>query len=260
MASIKVRLLTYNILKGGKGREAQIVEVIRSVAPDVVVVQEVLEVDRFCQIATALGMSSYLAQNQGRVPLRVGLLSRLPVLDFHTLRLWPVWPGCLQATVQLADGHTLTVFGLHLAAYYPWFLEWWRVYQVRTLLRYIRRMAPGWHLLAGDFNTIAPGDRASLEQAPLWVKAQAWFQLGYIPRWALGSLINAGYADCFRKLHPEEDGFTLPSVHPQVRLDYVFAAPSLNNALRECRVITSPKTVTSASDHLPVLTEFGWKA
>jgi endonuclease/exonuclease/phosphatase family metal-dependent hydrolase len=260
MAPMKVRLLTYNILKGGKEREAQIVEVIRSVDPDVVVVQEVLEVDRFCQIATALGMSSYLAQNQGRLPLRVGLLSRLPVLDFHTLRLWPVWPGCLQATVQLANGHTLTVFGLHLAAYYPWFLEWWRVYQVRTLLRYIRRMAPGWHLLAGDFNTIAPGDRASLEQAPLWVKAQAWFQLGYIPRWALGSLINAGYADCFRKLHPEEDGFTLPSVHPQVRLDYVFAAPSLNNALRECRVITSPKTVTSASDHLPVLTEFGWKA
>jgi endonuclease/exonuclease/phosphatase family metal-dependent hydrolase len=260
MAPMKVRLLTYNILKGGKEREAQIVEVIRSVAPDVVVVQEVLDVDRFCQIATALGMSSYLAQNQGRLPLRVGLLSRLPVLDFHTLRLWPVWPGCLQATVQLANGRTLTVFGLHLAAYYPWFLEWWRVYQVRTLLRYIRRMAPGWHLLAGDFNTIAPGDRASLEQAPLWVKAQAWFQLGYIPRWALGSLINAGYADCFRKLHPEEDGFTLPSVHPQVRLDYVFAAPSLNNALRECRVITSPKTVTSASDHLPVLTEFGWKA
>jgi endonuclease/exonuclease/phosphatase family metal-dependent hydrolase len=260
MAPMKVRLLTYNILKGGKEREAQIIEVIRSVDPDVVVVQEVLEVDRFCQIATALGMSSYLAQNQGRLPLRVGLLSRLPVLDFHTLRLWPVWPGCLQATVQLANGHTLTVFGLHLAAYYPWFLEWWRVYQVRTLLRYIRRMAPGWHLLAGDFNTIAPGDRASLEQAPLWVKAQAWFQLGYIPRWALGSLINAGYADCFRKLHPEEDGFTLPSVHPQVRLDYVFAAPSLNNALRECRVITSPKTVTSASDHLPVLTEFGWKA
>jgi endonuclease/exonuclease/phosphatase family metal-dependent hydrolase len=257
---MKVRLLTYNILKGGKEREAQIIEVIRSVDPDVVVVQEVLEVDCFCQIATALGMSSYLAQNQGRLPLRVGLLSRLPVLDFHTLRLWPVWPGCLQATVQLANGHTLTVFGLHLAAYYPWFLEWWRVYQVRTLLRYIRRMAPGWHLLAGDFNTIAPGDRASLEQAPLWVKAQAWFQLGYIPRWALGSLINAGYADCFRKLHPEEDGFTLPSVHPQVRLDYVFAAPSLNNALRECRVITSPKTVTSASDHLPVLTEFGWKA
>jgi len=255
-----MRLLTYNILKGGQEREAEIVKVIRSVAPDMVVVQEVLDIGDFRQIATALGMSPYLAQNQGRLPLRVGLLSRLPVLDFHTLHLWPVWPSCLQATLQLANGHSLTVFGLHLAAYYPWFLEWWRTHQIRALLRYIRRAAPGWHLLAGDFNTIAPGDWASLEQAPLWVKAQAWFQLGYIPRWALRLLLDAGYVDCFRKLHPEEDGFTLPSVHPQVRLDYVFAAPPLNNALRECRVITLPKLVTSASDHLPVLTEFGWEA
>jgi endonuclease/exonuclease/phosphatase family metal-dependent hydrolase len=170
---MNLRLLTYNILKGGQEREAQIVEVIRSVAPDVVVVQEVLEVEPFWQIAAGLGMSPYLAQSQGRTPLRVCLLSRLPVLDFRTLRLWPVWPGCLQVTVRLANGHSLTVFGLHLAAYYPWFLEWWRAHQVRALLRYIRQAAPGWHVLTGDFNTIAPGDRASLGQAPLWVKAQA---------------------------------------------------------------------------------------
>jgi exonuclease III len=43
-----------------------------------------------------------------------------------------------------------------------------------------------------------------------------------------------------------------------VRLDYVFAAPPLKDAVRECRVIASPKEVTSASDHLPVVTEFGW--
>ena len=87
---MKIRLLTYNILKGGQEREAQIVEVIQSVAPDVVVVQEVLDVDHFRQIATALGVSPYLAQSQGRLPLRVGLLTRLPVLDFRTLRLWAV--------------------------------------------------------------------------------------------------------------------------------------------------------------------------
>jgi exodeoxyribonuclease III len=254
-----MRLLTYNILKGGQEREAQIVEVIQSVAPDVVVVQEVLEVYHFRQIATALGMSPYLAQSQGCIPLRVGLLSRLPILDFRTLRLWPVWPGCLQATVWLANGRSLTVFGLHLAAYYPWFLERWRTHQLRTLLRYIRRTAPRMHLLAGDFNAIAPGDRASLAEAPPWVKAQAWFQLGYIPRWTLRSLLDAGYVDCFRKLHPKKDGFTLPSPHPQVRLDYVFATPPLARTLRECRVITEPKTVASASDHLPLLAEFEWE-
>ena len=260
MASAGMRLLTYNILRGGQGREAEIVEVIRAVDPDVVVVQEALEVACFHRIATALEMSPYLAENRGRLPLRVGLLSRLPILDSRTLDLWPVWPSCLQASVQLANGAFLTVYGVHLAAYYPWFFERWRTHQVRSLLRYIRRTAPEHHLLAGDFNAIAPGDRASLAQAPLWVKAQAWFQLGYIPRWALGPLPEAGYVDCFRNLHPEEDGFTLPSPNPQVRLDYVFASPTLANTLRECRVVRAPKEVEVASDHLPVLAEFGWEA
>ena len=258
-APVRMRLMTYNILKGGHEREAEIVEVIEYVAPDVVVAQEVLDADNCQQIATALGMSPYLAQSQSRLPLRVGLLSRLPVLEFRTLHLWPLWPSCLQVTVRLANGHSLTVFGLHLAAYYPWFLELWRTHQIRALLGNIQRTAPGMHLLAGDFNTIAPGDQASLAEAPLWVKAQAWFQLGNIPRWALSSLVNAGYVDCFRKLHPKEEGFTLPSPRPQVRLDYVFATPALARTLRECRVITEPEKVALASDHLPELAEFEWE-
>jgi exodeoxyribonuclease-3 len=259
LASVKTRLLTYNILEGGHEREVEIVEVIKSVAPHVVVVQEVIEAARFRRIAAALGMSPCLAESRHRLPLRVGLLSRLPVLDFRTHHLWPIWPACLQASVQLANGYSLTVYGLHLAAYYPWFLEWWRTHQIRALLRHIRQTAPRQHLLAGDFNTIAPGDPASLAEAPLWVKAQTWFQLGHIPRWALKPLLDAGYVDCFRKLHPQEDGFTLPSPHPQVRLDYVFATPPLDKALHACRVVRSPREVVLASDHLPVLAEFGWE-
>jgi endonuclease/exonuclease/phosphatase (EEP) superfamily protein YafD len=240
---IKMRLLTYNILRGGQKREAEIIEVIQDIDPDVVVVQEALEVARFQRIAAALEMDPRLAESRRRLSIRGGLLSRLPVVGFRTLHLWPVWPSCFQATIQLTNGRSLTVFGLHLAAYYPWFFEWWRMYQVRALLRYILQTAPGQHLLAGDFNAIARGDRASLAEAPLWVKAQTWFQLGHIPRWALKPLLDAGYVDCFRRLHPEEDGFTLPSPRPQVRLDYIFAAPPLLDALRGCRVITSPGKV-----------------
>ena len=100
-----MRLLTYNILKGGEGREAQIVEVIRAAGADVVVVPEVRGVEHFRRIAAALGMAPRLAEGRrGRIPPRVGLLSRLPVLGFRTLRPWPVWPGCIEATVRPADG------------------------------------------------------------------------------------------------------------------------------------------------------------
>ena len=172
MASLKIRLVTYNILNGEYEREAEIVEVIKAVVPDVVVVLEVREVSYFRRIAAALGTTACLAERRHRLSSRVGLLSRLPILHFRTLHLWPVWPACLQAAVQLASACSLAVYGLHLAAYYSWPLEWWRTYQIRTLLRHIRQAAPGQHLLAGDFDTIAPGDQALLAEAPLWVKAQ----------------------------------------------------------------------------------------
>ncbi len=56
-----MRLLTYNIRKGGEGREAEIVEVIRAAAPHVVVVPEVRGVERFRRIAAELGMAPRLA-------------------------------------------------------------------------------------------------------------------------------------------------------------------------------------------------------
>jgi len=103
----------------------------------------------------------------------------------------------------------------------------------------------------------APKAGASLAGAPLWVRAQTWFQLGRVPRRALRLLLDAGYVDCFREMRPREDGFTLPSTGPRVRLDYVFAAPALAGALSGCRVVTEPAVAASASDHLPVMAEFG---
>ena len=42
-----------------------------------------------------------------------------------------------------------------------------------------------------------------------------------------------------------------------MRLDYVFATPPLTGILSECRVVTEPAVAASASDHLPVMAEFG---
>jgi endonuclease/exonuclease/phosphatase family metal-dependent hydrolase len=55
------RLMTYNILDGGEGREAAIIEVIREVAPDVVVLQEVMGPAVLERIATTLAMTHRLA-------------------------------------------------------------------------------------------------------------------------------------------------------------------------------------------------------
>jgi exodeoxyribonuclease-3 len=249
--------MTYNILDGGVGREAAISEVIRAAAPDVVVVQEVMQPALFERIAAALDMTPYLAPGPER-GRKVGLLSRLPILSARSHRPFGTWRPWLEVCLQLQDGQTLTIYGLHPVAFHPWFCELWRLWEVRSLLRHIRRSAPGAHLLAGDFNAIAPGDQAHFEGAPLWVKAQLWPQAGHPLRRALKLLLDAGYVDCFRALHPGEDGFTLPAQRPSIRLDYVFADPALGVHLRACRVVTEPEAVKTASDHLPVLAEFGF--
>ena len=249
------RLMTYNILDGGAGREAALTEVIRTAAPDVVVMPEVMQPTALERMASDLGMAWCVARGPER-GRKVGALSRLPVLGWRSLRSQWTWRECVEVSVRLSSGQPLTIYGLHLVAFHSWFFEWWRILEVRGLLEHIRRAAPGPHLLTGDFNAIAPGDRVAWEATPLWVKAQLWFQAGRVLRWALRPLLDAGYVDCFRALHPRDDGFTLPASDPKVRLDYVFADPALSVSLRECRVVTQPDAVKIASDHLPVLAEF----
>ncbi len=249
------QLMTYNILDGGAGREAALTEVVRTAAPDVVIMPEVMRPAVLERMASDLGMAWGVARGPER-GRKVGALSRLPMLALHSFRPPWMWRKCVEISVLLPGGQSLTIFGLHPVPFYSWFFEWWRVQEVRCLLEHIRRTAPGPHLLAGDFNAIAPGDRAVLEGAPLWVKAQLWFQAGRVLHWTLKPLLEAGYVDCFRALHPRDDGFTLPAPSPKVRLDYIFAAPALSASLRECRVVTQPDAVKTASDHLPVLAEF----
>jgi len=81
----------------------------------------------------------------------------------------------------------------------------------------------------------------------------------YAPRGTVSLLSSAGYIDCFRRANPSDPGFTCPAAAPAGRIDYVFASPELADRLATCSVLSSGENVTAeqASDHLPVLAEFG---
>ncbi len=51
------RLMTYNILDGGMGREAALIEVIRAAAPDVAVMPEIMQPAALERMASGLGMA-----------------------------------------------------------------------------------------------------------------------------------------------------------------------------------------------------------
>jgi exonuclease III len=162
----------------------------------------------------------------------------------------------LEATLELAPKQHLRVYGVHLVARPLVLLEMWRWWEIKTALHRIRPHMAKPCLLAGDFNAIGPGDPVNVGEWPHHLKRMLTWYGGRVPRWVVSEVKAAGFVDCFRSLHPHEDGFTLPTPLPNSRLDYILANEALTSRLIECRVVREPLAVEQASDHYPVVAEF----
>ncbi len=84
----------------------------------------------------------------------------------------------------------------------------------------------------------------------------------YARRGSINMLRKAGYIDCFRLKNPKDPGFTCPAASLAGRIDYIFASPELAERLSACYVVTEGNGLRGdeASDHLPVVAEFGESA
>ena len=61
------------------------------------------------------------------------------------------------------------------------------------------------------------------------------------------------YVDVWRKLHPDDPGFTFPIWDPHLRLDYAFTPERDVPRILSCEIACEPRVVLSASDHYPIL-------
>jgi endonuclease/exonuclease/phosphatase family metal-dependent hydrolase len=260
------RLMTYNTLNGGKGREELITEVIRANNPDVVILQELDGPVLLEALARQLDMHSFFAKANLQVLVdrrnfriaahNVGLLSRYPIVSSHSYRSFPLRRTLLEATIEYAPGQRLALYGVHLKAILLIGAEIWRLGEISLILRRIKKRQVDKCIVAGDFNTVAKGDHPNIHEFPKPMQTALKWQLGKIYRFAIPRLVKAGFTDCYRKLHPAEHGFTLPTPRPNTRLDYIFVSSALVPALRTCEVITTPEGVHKASDHYPVIAIF----
>lgn len=76
------RVMTYNILDDGVGREPLILEVMRAAQPDIVVLQEVGRLETAKMLAAALHLKLSFAGGNSRRHLAV--LSHFPILECHS--------------------------------------------------------------------------------------------------------------------------------------------------------------------------------
>jgi len=242
------RLLTYHILHGGIGRVDAIAKVIGACAPDLVLLQEATDVRTVERLAEATGM----AEGRTFQKQSLGFLSRRPVAFYQWIR-----PRISRhAFVEVVpEGERICVFGVHLAAVHAAWTERRRVLELRALLQSVERHRDRFHVLAGDFNTVAPGDEFELNRLPLRLRPLVWASGGRV-RWrTIQTVIDAGYVDAFRAHHPNEPGLTLPTHAPHIRLDYVFVPQRQSDRLVACDVVSSDDAV-GASDHFPVVADF----
>jgi endonuclease/exonuclease/phosphatase family metal-dependent hydrolase len=252
-----VRLLTYNIREGGVGRAEQIARVIEAANPDVVALQEARDpaiVDRIAKLAGFPHAGSRRLHS-------TGFLSRIPVMRHD----WRHPPGTRHALleVMLEDPYP-RLFVLHLRAWFSKWSERQRERELRGLLDGIREQlarehnAFAFHLLAGDFNALAPGEHFDSTPMPAWIRGMVWLSGRDIARSTIAMMQSDGYVDAWRTVHSDlasQPGYTFPVWSPHVRLDYVFTPVAYGTRITTCEVVTAPEEVRTASDHLPLLVE-----
>src|SRR5262249_53624971 len=181
----------------------------------------------------------------------VGYMSRLEVTHHE----WHKHRGARRAMLELAFADTSTrVFGVHLSPVHSNWMERRRVAELQGMLRAIAKYQEGFHVLAGDFNTLAPGERLDLHLLPPHLRFIALIGGGAIRWQTVQIMLDAAYADGFRLLHPDDKGHTFPTWSPHVRIDYLFVPNTAVARLKRCEVINGPIT-REASDHFPLLAE-----
>jgi endonuclease/exonuclease/phosphatase family metal-dependent hydrolase len=219
----EIRLLTYNI-HGLRDDVDAVSDVIRSLAPDVVCIQEAPRFMRWrskrAAIARKAGLVVATADRPAGLMLMTSLRARVVATHFTLLSKRP------QLHQRAVCAAVLDVGGTQ-----------WRVASVHLSLSGEERQA---HLpelwsaldLVGDAPLVVAGDINEEPDGPVWA--------------ALSSRLVDAWSTT-----KEGDGQTFSATSPHKRIDGIFVDSGVE--VLECRVVTDLPGVRVASDHLPVL-------
>lgn len=248
-----LRVLTYNLYLGGADRLEAIYTVLAHAQAEVIALTEADDPEVVATLAERLEMEYIWEKGSGE--RHIATLSRFPILTWNIYKTPPLTQAALETKLDLATKN-ISIYNVHLLPYLllPFEVRRWQA--MGKLLEVIQNRQPGPHLILGDLNTIAPGDRVLQRNNPLRMRQVMALQLNLIFRLALPRLLKVGYVDCFRRLYPQADGFTWTPGNLTTRYDYILADAALAPALRACRVIDDIEAVNRASDHLPLMAEF----
>src|SRR6266487_637787 len=132
-----LRVMTYNILNGGKNRETYILDVIQATKPDVVILEEVFDEEFLQFLSRPLGMTYHLGT--GNKKRKVALLSKLPIVSFKShYPSFPIWRNFIEAEIEYEPSRTIRMIGVHPIANLGIPFEIWRLWEAKYVTNHIR--------------------------------------------------------------------------------------------------------------------------
>jgi exodeoxyribonuclease-3 len=226
--------------------------------PDVLLLQELKATEFPALVFQALGYES--AAVTQKAYNGVAVLSRYPMETINTT-----------LAGDEADSHAryleLTIEGIRIVNIYlpngnPVGTEKF-AYKLAWMDRLLEKMS-AWRkedlpvLVGGDFNVI-PED-IDCHKPSSWIR-DALFQPE--PRSRYRTLLDLGYTDAFRSLHPGETGqFTFWDYFRQafehnrgIRIDHFLLSSKLADRLQSCVIDRGPRAQERPSDHTPIMVE-----
>ncbi len=278
-----LRIMTYNIYYGGQdhypaiGRQHEWLRVIENAGADLVVIQEAngwlpSEQNLIAAYLDSLNAglppeeqyAGYVAEANSQ--FNVAFFSRLPVLTFEGYRVVQVQrETCSFRHVFIhaaldAWGERVHVVGTHFRAGWDERIE--RELEARALLTILDGLPPGEEVwVVGDFNSYSPVDvePTSPTQPDYSGGAPSPEMYGCEP---IAYLLDRGYRDAFRDLHPLEAGYTKETNDfkpwtpgPIFRIDFILDAPGGDWELDACMLIDDAWG-ESGSDHYAVCADY----
>lgn len=252
-----LRFASWNV-NSVKARLPLVTAWLQSVAPDVLMLQELKGLDFPADVFESIGYTS-VAVTQ-KTYNGVAILSRLPIeslnttlagdeADSHARFLETRIGGIRVVNIYLPNGNPI---GTDKFTYK---LAW----MDRLRLQMDRWLAEGVPtLIGGDFNVI-PED-IDCDKPANWVR-DALFQPESRDRYR--AMLDSGYADAFRTLYPEQTGqFTYWDYFRQafernrgIRIDHFLLSPALAARLVGCTIDKDPRGKEKPSDHTPIVVE-----
>ena len=259
-AAAPMRLVSYNILDGGTGRETILGDVIEAQRADVVALVEADRRDVVEHLAARLKMDFVHAPGNAHAS---ALMSRWPIresINHAVLHPAKLEKSLLEAVVvEPANGTTpatgWTLGVVHLHAHETEEAERRREQELKVLLAAFetQRLAKSPHVVCGDFNANAPCQQIDPARCNPLMRREWDENGGGVPRRVVQRMLDAGYRDSLREVSPAaaETGGTFMTEFPGQRVDYVFTfgfdRPKLKRAW-----IASDAPAKDASDHYPV--------